>query len=197
MESFRSDPPFSGFRQQLNERLLDTRTLVLNEALRSRVAGSIAEQLALLEAESADPIQFVMTTAPGGDFEAALSMYDLLRSFDAPVTMVGSGRISGAAVIGFLGAPRDRRFALPHVRFRLENPQRTAESGRGGNLEPESETLDDLREKVCSVIADTTGQSEAQVASDLSARSGFDPEEAVECGLVHRTVDSREEIGEV
>lgn len=194
MERPDSDGPFSDFRTQLNDRLLDTRTIVLNEALTAPVAGEIAEQLTILDAESSEPVQFVMTTAPGGDTDAALSTYDLLQSLTASVTMIGSGRISGAGVIAFLGGPVDRRYALPHARFRFEEPHEALNSGPSADLEGAAEAAADRRARVRTLLAEATGQSEERVEEDLSVQRGFDAEEAVEYGLIRRVVQSRREI---
>jgi ATP-dependent Clp protease protease subunit len=194
MELPNFDRPFSDFRGQLNNRLLGARTLVLNEALTASVAGQIAQQLAVLETESAEPVQFVMSSAPGGETEAALSTYDLLRSLTAPVTMLGSGRIAGAGVIAFVGASAERRYALPHVHFQLEEPRATVEPGPASDLQGEAKAAEHRRERVVRLLAEATGQSGEQVAADLSAQRDFDAEDAVEYGLIRRVVQSRSEI---
>jgi ATP-dependent Clp protease protease subunit len=194
MELPGSDRSFSDYRSQLSNRLLDARTLVLNESLTAAVAGQLAEQLAVMEAESAEPIHFVMSNAPGGEIEAALSTYDLLRSLTAPVTMLGGGRIAGAGVIVFVGAPAERRYALPHVHFQLEEPQATVDSGSATDLEAAADAAADRRERILRLLAGATGHSEERIEEDVSAQRGFDGEEAVEYGLIQRVVQSRREI---
>ena len=149
----------SSFRNRLNSRLLDARTLVVNQAVTERVAGQLTEQLTVLDAESTDPIQVLMNNAPGGDVEAALSVYDLLRALSAPVTILAGGRVVGAAVVAFLGVPASRRFALPHVRFRLERPRDSLTGETADDIGAGAEAARDRRARVVEVMAAATGQS--------------------------------------
>jgi ATP-dependent Clp protease protease subunit len=188
------DRPSSNFRSQLNSRLLDARTIVVNEAVSNSVAGQMSEQLTVLDSESAEPIQVMMSHAPGGDAEAGLSIYDLIRSLTAPVTMLGSGRIAGAGLLAFVGAAADRRFALPHARFRFEEPREAPEQGPATDLEKKAEAVAERRDRIVSLLADATGQSSDQIDDDLSAQRVFEADEAAEYGLIDRVVQSRREI---
>lgn len=195
MERTGPDVPNANFRSQLNGRLLDARTIVINEALTNRTAGRVSEQLTVLAAESGEPIQVMMSTVPGGDVEAGLSTYDLLRSLAAPVTMLGSGRITGAGVLAFVGAPSDRRFALPHARFRFAEPTDALNRGPSADLEEKAEADADRRERIVSLMAAATGQPAEQIDTDVSAQRALGASEAAAYGLVERVVQSRREIG--
>ena len=184
----------SSFRTRPSSRLLDARTLVVNEAVTERVAGQFTEQLTVLDAESTDPIQVLMSNAPGGDVEAALSVHDLLRALSAPVMILAGGRVVGAAVVAFLGVPASRRFALPHVRFRFELPGASLTGETAGDIGARAEAARELRARVVEVMAAATGQSEEQVEADLSDRRAFDGEGAQAYGLVERVVQSRREV---
>ncbi len=194
MEHAGSDLPFSTFRSRLSGRLLDARTVVVNEALTPEVAGQIAEQLSVLDAESAEPIWIMVSNAPGGDVAAGLSTYDLVRSLAAPVTMLGSGRIAGAGVLAFVGAPSDRRFALPHARFRFEEPRDTLDEGPATDLEEKARAAAERRERVVSLLAEATGRSEEQIDTDLASQRAFEADEAATYGLLDRVVQGRGEI---
>lgn len=184
----------SSFRNRLNSRLLDARTLVVNEAVTERVAGQLTEQLTVLDAESTDPVQVLMNNAPGGDLAAALSVYDLLRALSAPVTILAGGRVVGAAVVAFLGAPVSRRFALPHVRFRFDLPRAPLTGETADDIETRAEAVRERRARVVELTAAATGQSEDRVEADLSDRRAFDGDEAQAYGLVERVVQSRREV---
>jgi ATP-dependent Clp protease protease subunit len=184
----------SSFRNRLNSRLLDARTLVVNEAVTERVAGQLTEQLTVLDAESTDPIQVLMNNAPGGDVEAALSVYDLLRALSAPVTILAGGRVLGAAVVVFLGVPASRRFALPHVRFRFDRPRAPLTDETAADIGARAEAARDRWARVVEVMAAATGQPEEQIEGDLSDRRAFEGEDAQAYGLVERVVQSRREV---
>lgn len=189
-----SDRPRSRFRSELRDRLLDERRIVVNEALTARVAGQITERLAVLDGEAAEPIQMMMSAVPGGDVEAGLSMHDLLRSLTAPVTVLASGRISGAGVVALAGAAADRRFGLPHARFQLQEPTDSLYPGPASDLEGRAKSAADRRRRVVKILSEATGQSSEQIESDLSKQRTFKPEEAARYGLITRVVESRDSL---
>lgn len=188
------DLPNANFQSQLNSRLLDARTIVVNEPLTTGTAGQISQQLSVLAAESDEPIQIMMSNAPGGDVAAGLSTYDLIRSLEAPVTMLGGGRIAGAGILAFVGATNDRRFALPHARFRMEEPAEGREHGSASDLEQKAQAATDRRKRIVALLAEATGQSKSQIEADLAAQRAFDADEAADYGLIRRVVQSRSEI---
>lgn len=194
MEPSDFDRP-SFLQSRLSDRLFDARVLVINEPMTASVSASISERLSVLEADSDEPIRVMMTQVSGGDFTSALSVYDFLQSVAAPVTMLGAGRIVGAGVVAFVGAPAERRYALPHSRFRFAEPDHEAEGGTAETLEQKVEEREELRRRAVSVLADATGQSKSQVEDDLSERRALDAEEAKNYGLVRRIVQSQGEIG--
>lgn len=183
------------FRSELNRRLLDERTLVLNEALTSPVAAQISEQLTVMEAESDEPILLMINSVREGEVETGLSLYDLLRSLSASVSVLATGRIVGPGILVLVGAPTERRFSLPNARFRLKGPRSSLSSGRAEDLDTEAEEVQERHRRVVEVLTAATGQPDERVATDLSEERALDAEEAVEYGLIHRVVERRDEIG--
>ena len=183
MESFGSEDPFSSLRDRLNRRLLDARTVVINEALTSSVAGAVSQQLVVLDHEPDDSIQVLMSSARDGELESGLSLYDLLRSMEAPVTILGSGRIAGAGVLCFVGGPSARRCALPHAQFQFTEPDAAVDPGSASDLSGEAERLRQRRERMVEILASATGQAASQLDADLEGRRTFDADETARYGL--------------
>jgi ATP-dependent Clp protease protease subunit len=167
------------------------RTVVISKAVTDEVVAEVSQQLLLLDAEGDAPIRVMWTSGPGGDADAAFSLFDLQRSLTARVIGVGSGRIQGASVWAFLGPRSGDRYALPHVRFELDEPRSVA--GRG-DVQREAERLSDLRDRCVDVLAEETGQSRDAVAHDLKRRRTLDAGDAATYGLVTRVVRSAREI---
>ncbi len=185
-------PP--NFPSQLASGLLDDRMIVVAEALTTAVAGEITEQLVVLDTKSDDPIHVMMSSAPGGDVEAGLSIHGLIESLAAPVTAIASGRIAGAGVLGFLGASADRRFSLPHARFRVQEPTESLDYGAATDLDQKAQSAHDRHERVVTILSEETGQSREQIEADLSSARAFESDEAVDYGLIRRVVKSRRDI---
>lgn len=161
------------------------RTLVISQAVDSQLATGLTQQLMVLARESDEPIRLVCSNVPGGDAEAAASVYDVAQSIDAPIAAVASGRISGAGLVVYLAARAADRTATPNARFILEEP-RTVE--RTGDAVSDADRLGDLRRRIVRIIADATGQSGARVREDLADGTFLSGEEAVDYGLADRIV---------
>lgn len=185
------DPPFGSFASQLDGRLMDARTLVVSAPITTTTAGSITQRLAALASESGDPIRLLLQSADGGEVAAALSVYDLIRSLDAPVTVLASGRVTGPSVLVVLAPPRDLRYALPHARFRLERAATGPSAGPATDLAVQAEAAAADRERATKLLAERTGQSVEQVEKDVSRRRALGAEEAVAYGLIGDIVESR------
>ena len=180
--------PSDAFESRLSDRLLQRRTLMCHGPATTEAVGRWSEQLLALNADSDAPVRLVMSDIPSGDTAAALSFYDHLRAVDAPVTAVCTGRIVGAGLVAFLGAPKRRRFGLPHARFRVEAPAVDARGPR--DLEAAAAEGEWRTDRVVSLIEEATGQSESAVREAMETSRTMDAEAAVEWGLIAQVVDS-------
>lgn len=184
----------SQFSNHMSGRLLETRTVVHNGPLDAAAVRGITEQLTVLDNESEDPVDVILMNVPKGSFEAALSVYDVIRSMTAVIRILGSGRIAGAGVVAYVGASTERRFVLPHARFQLKEPGKNSSPRRAADLHEKAETLRDRRDRIRVLLSEATGQSEERIEADFANQARFDADEAVEYGLVHRVVEHRDEM---
>ena len=167
------------------------RSIVISQAVTDELVAEVSQQLLLLDGESEAPIRVVWTSGPGGDADAALSLFDLQRSLSARVIGIGSGRLQGAAVIAFLGPKADDRYALPHVRFELDAPR---SAPGGADVQREAERVAELRQRCADLIVEETGQSAEAVTKDMRERRTLDADAAATYGLVTRVVRTAREI---
>lgn len=188
------DPGSDAFRSRLQGRLHATRTLVVSGPLSSEEGTRLTEQLAVMAEGSGDPIRMLWSGAPGGEIEAGLSLYDLIRWLDAPVTMLATGSVGGAKAIAFVGVPQEHRFALPHARFQMEMPRTPPDGGTAQDLDAAASAAADRRARIIGLLAEATGQSEDQIEADLSGHRTFEAEAAVAYGWVHKIVEHRREL---
>lgn len=166
---------------------------MVNGPLTNTVAQEVAEQLTMLEADSEASVEFLMSNVSGGDIEAGRATYDLIRTVAVPVTVLGSGLVAGPGVLAFVGPPKKRRYGLPHFRVRLEDPKEAiTETGR--TVEDVAEAMKERRDQIVRLLAEATGQSAEQIATDLASARRFDAEEAQQYGLIDRVVQGRQEI---
>jgi ATP-dependent Clp protease protease subunit len=177
----------------LGLRMLKTRTVLVSGAVDDKLAERTIEKLLILEAENHDPIR-VLITSQGGHVDSGMAIHDMLRFIESPVVTIGTGWVASIAVPILFGAPRERRYSLPHTRFLLHQPSGGA-GGQATDIRIEAEEILKVRERLNALIASETGQSIERVAKDSDRNYWMDAEQAREYGLVGRVITHVSELG--
>ena len=173
-------------------RMLRTRTVIVSGAVDDKLAERTIEKLLVLEAENHDPIR-IMITSQGGHVDSGMAIHDLLRFIESPVITIGAGWVASIAVPILFGAPRARRYSLPHTRFLLHQPSGGA-GGQATDIRIEAEEILKVRERLNALIAAETGQSVERVAKDSDRNFWMDANQACEYGLVSQVITRTGEI---
>lgn len=173
-------------------RMLKTRTVLVSGAVDDKLAERTIEKLLILEAENHDPIR-IMISSQGGHVDSGMAIHDMLRFIESPVITIGAGWVASIAVPILFGAPRERRYSLPHTRFLLHQPSGGA-GGQATDIRIEAEEILKVRERLNALIADETGQSIERVAKDSDRNYWMDAQQAREYGLVSRVITRTLEI---
>ncbi|MBC8186952.1 MAG: ATP-dependent Clp protease proteolytic subunit [Proteobacteria bacterium] len=174
-------------------RMLQTRTVLVSGAVDEKLTEKTMMQLLILDAENHDPIR-VMITSQGGHVDSGFAIHDMLRFIESPVTTIGAGWVASIAVPILFGAPKERRFSLPHTRFLLHQPTGGA-GGQASDIRIEAEEILKVRERLNRLIADETGQDFERVDKDSDRNFWMDAERAQAYGLVSQIVTRATEIG--
>ena len=178
--------------ESLGLRMLKTRTVLVSGAVDDKLAEKVIGQLLLLDAENHEPIR-VMITSQGGHVDSGLAIHDMLRFIDSPVVTIGAGWCASIAVPILFGAPRERRFSLPHTRFMLHQPSGGA-GGQATDIRIEAEEILKVRERLNALIASETGQDLEKVARDSDRNFWMDAEQARDYGLVSQVISSASDL---
>lgn len=176
----------------LGLRMLKTRTVLVTGAVDDKLAERTIEKLLILEADSHETIRVVITSQ-GGHVDSGMAIHDVLRFIESPVVTIGAGWVASIAVPILFGAPRERRFSLPHTRFLLHQPSGGA-GGQATDIRIEAEEILKVRERLNALIAAETGQPVERIAKDSDRNYWMDAEQAREYGLVGRVVAHAREI---
>lgn len=176
----------------LEEKAFKARTLLIFGTVTDVTAADVTRRLIALDAESADPID-VLVSSPGGHLESGDAIHDIVRFIAAPVNMIGTGWVGSAAVHLFLAVPRARRCCLPNTRFLIHQPSGGA-GGRASDIAIQAIEIVKARERVARTIARETGKSLDVVLADIERDRWLSAEEAVEYGLVSRIIERKSEL---
>ena len=179
----------------LEEKAFKARTLLIFGTVTDVTAADVTRRLIALDAESADPID-VLVSSPGGHLESGDAIHDILRFIAAPVNMIGTGWVGSAATHLYLAAPRERRYCLPNTRFLIHQPSGGA-GGQATDIAVQAREIVKARERIARTIARETGKPIEVVLADIERDHWLSAEEAVEYGLVSRVIERKTELRRV
>jgi ATP-dependent Clp protease protease subunit len=177
----------------LEEKAFKARTLLIFGTVTDVTAADVTRRLIALDAESADPID-VLVSSPGGHLESGDAIHDIVRFIAAPVNMIGTGWVGSAATHLYLAAPRERRYCLPNTRFLIHQPSGGA-GGQATDIAIQAREVIKARERIARTIARETGKSLEAVLADIERDRWLSAEKAVAYGLVSRIIERKAELG--
>ncbi len=176
----------------LEEKAFKSRTVLLFGQINDVAARDVVRQLIALSGESNDPINFLVCS-PGGHVESGDVIHDVIRFIEAPVNMIGSGWVGSAAVNVFLSVPKERRFCLQNTRFLIHQPSGGV-GGQASDIAIQAREIIRVRERIGALIAKETGQKPEKVMLDIERDFWMSAPEAIEYGLVSRSIVNAREI---
>ncbi len=177
----------------LDKELLESRTLVISQAIDAPLARNVYSRLILLEKDSVEKAITVIVNSQGGSADSGFGIYDMLRFVQCPVITLTAGLCASAAVIVFLAGEKDRRFSLPNSRFLIHQPS-TSAVGPAADLEITANQILKIRDQFNSIIAQETGKDIKTVTADSNRDYWLTAQEALEYNLVSKIITSRNEI---
>ena len=175
---------------ELEQRLLKQRKVLIFGAINDKVARDVTGRLLALSGASSDPID-VYVNSPGGHVESGDTIHDMIRFVDsvAPVRMIGTGWVASAGALIYLAGRKERRLCLPNTRFLLHQPMGGVR-GPAVDIGIEAREIVKMRERLNRLIAQETGQPYEKVAIDTDRNYWLSAEEAIAYGIVGRVIRS-------
>lgn len=176
----------------LNQKLLETRTILIFGEINMDMAKAITGQLLVLSADSDEPIKLIINS-PGGHVESGDTIFDMIRFVKAPVKVIGTGWVASAAALIYAAAEKENRYSLPNTRFLLHQPMGGAR-GQAADIAIEAEEILKMRRRLNEIFARQTGQPVEKVEDDTDRNFWMSAAEAKEYGLVNEIIDSIDEV---
>ncbi len=189
------DVPMADEKKELSfdERLLDTRTILVTGEIDKDQSESFVQSLLVLNQMSETKPIYVLIDSPGGDVDAAYAMVDMMGYIKAPVFTVGMGLVASAGALLLLGVEKQRRFGLTHSHYLLHQPLSEFE-GVATDIAIHAKQLEYIREVINEHISRETGKELAIVARDTERDFWLNAEEAIAYGLITRVIKSSSEL---
>lgn len=181
------------FDDEVTNRLLRERIVVLGQEVDDAIANRICGQLLLLSAE--DPERDIVFTinSPGGSVSAGMAIYDTMRFIGNDVVTLGAGFAASMGQFLLCAGTPGKRFSLPHTRIVMHQPL----GGIGGSTSDiaiQAANLLYTKHLMRDLIAQHTGQPPETIAEDSDRDRWFTAEEARSYGIVDRVVEQAAQV---
>jgi ATP-dependent Clp protease, protease subunit len=182
-----AEPELPRLGSRVTDNLFNSRTVLIFGEITSALAESVAAQLLSLSAESTLPIR-VLLHSQGGHVEAGDTIFDVIRSIEPEVKMIGTGWVVSAGALIYVAARRDNRVCLPNTRFMLHQPLGGV-GGPASDVEIEAAQIMALRHRLNRLFASETGQTVEKIERETERNLWMTASEARDYGLVSRIVE--------
>lgn len=169
-------------------RLLKDRVILLFNEINDDIAASIIAQLLYLESVGPDQDIALYINSPGGSVSAGLGIYDTMQkiSCDVSTICVGSAASMGAFLLA--GGAKGKRYACKNSQIMIHQVLGGV-SGQASDILIEAKQISRIRDRLNSILAENTGHSQDEIASDTERNNWMFAEESVEYGLVDHVIE--------
>ena len=171
-------------------RLLKERIIFMVGPVNDQMANLVVAQLLFLESENPDKDISLYINSPGGSVSAGLAIFDTMQFIKPDVSTLCTGIAASMGAFLLAAGAKGKRFSLPNSRIMIHQPSGGSQ-GMASDIEIQAKEILYLRHRLNSIMAERTGQSVEQIAKDTDRDRFMSAEEAVEYGLIDKTLATR------
>lgn len=175
-------------RGHLDHLFFQSRSVIITGEIDDKTAARAVTHLLALAEESDAPINLYISS-PGGHVESGDMVHDVIGFIRPRVRTIGSGWVSSAGALIFVGAPVEDRYCLPNTRFLLHQPSGGI-GGTASDMAIQARQIQIMRDRFHRLFAQATGQTPDRIASDTARDFWLTAGEAVDYGLVGQVIQS-------
>ncbi|MDH2429783.1 ATP-dependent Clp protease proteolytic subunit [Sphaerisporangium sp. TRM90804] len=188
-------PQNGSFRleDQLYNRLLRERIVVLGTQVDDEVANRICAELLLLAADDANRDIWLYINSPGGSVTAGMAIYDMMEYVPNDVCTVAMGLAASMGQFLLCAGAAGKRYALPHARIMMHQPSGGI-GGTAADIAIQAEQMLYVKKTLAERIALHTGQPLDQIERDSDRDRWFTAEEAKDYGFIDHVVRSARQV---
>ena len=178
---------------QLFQRLLRHRIILLGQQVDEDIANRICAELVLLAAEDAKADISIYINSPGGSVYAGLAIYDVMQYVPNDIATYAMGMAASMGQFLLCAGTEGKRFALPHAQILMHQPSGGI-GGSASDIRIQAEQMLYIKRTLAQRTAFHTGQTVEQIETDADRDRWFTAEQAREYGFVDRVISSAVEV---
>lgn len=170
-------------------RLMMERQIFLGTAIDSDVANIINAQLLYLDSIGDDDIT-ILINSPGGVCYDGLSIIDTIDYVKSDVSTICAGMAASMGAVILSAGETGKRYALPHSRVMIHQPLGGV-NGQATDILIEAEQIKILKNELCGILADNSGQPLEKVLEDCERNKWMIASQAKEYGLIDDIIQKK------
>ena len=171
-------------------RLLKERIIFLGSGIDDVVADLVTAQLIFLEYEDPDKDITIYINSPGGYVSAGLAIYDTMQYIKPDVSTICIGQASSMGAILLAAGTKGKRFALPHSRVMIHQPNGGA-GGQAADIALHAREIIRIKEALNEILVTHTGQDIKTIKHDSDRNFFMDAKDAKEYGIIDEILTKR------
>ncbi|GAA4099722.1 ClpP family protease [Nonomuraea soli] len=188
-----SGTPTAAWSEQLGQRLLKERIVVLGQEVDDDICNRLCGELLLLAAADPDRDITLYINSPGGAVHAGMALYDMMQFIPCDVATVAMGFAASMGQFLLSAGTPGKRYALPHARIVMHQPLGGIR-GTATDIQIQAESLLYTKRLMAELIAGHTGQPLSRIQEDSDRDRWFTAQEALEYGFVDHVVRSAKDV---
>jgi ATP-dependent Clp protease protease subunit len=176
-------------KNRLEEKFLETRTILLFGEISQKSARDVCEKLILLSALGNEDIKLIINSQ-GGHVEAGDTIHDMIKFVKPKVKILGTGWVASAGALIYVSVPVEQRYTLLNTRFMLHQPSGGV-GGQATDISIEAQEILKMRDRLNKIFSVQTGQPVERIERDTDRNFWMGAEEAKAYGLVGKIITSQ------
>lgn len=163
-------------------RLMMERIIFLGTGIDSDVANIVNAQLLYLSSLSDEDITLNINS-PGGEVYSGMAIIDTMNFVTNDIQTVCMGMAASMGAVILSSGTKGKRGALTHSRVMIHQPLGGAK-GQASDILIEAEQIKLVKDELCKMLADNSGQSFEKVIEDCDRDHWLTAKEALDYGLI-------------
>ena len=186
-------PPLPSAPEQLAQRLLRERIIVLGQQVDDEIANRVCGEMLLLSAEDRARDIHLYINSPGGSVTAGLAIYDIMQFIPNDVATLSMGFTASMGQFLLTAGTPGKRYALPHASILMHQPS-AGLGGSASDIRIQAEQFRAVKRLTQQLTAEHTGQTVARIEADADRDHYYTAEEARAYGFIDHVIRSYAEL---
>lgn len=172
-------------------RLLRDRIIFIGTPIDDYVANGVIAQMLLLQMEDPKKDIQLYINSPGGSVTDGMAIYDTMRFLSCDIKTYCMGQAASMATVLLAAGTPGKRYALPHSRVMIHQPQGGA-TGQTSDISIAAREILRWKETLNSVLAEHSGQTVERIDRDADRDYFMTAAEARDYGLVDQVIQFKD-----